>query len=449
MQSTHGQFHPTRFEDLAVTVDFHCNSACVFCIVQEGMNRYKGVPLERFAAMVEENKRSGKYQRVIFTGGEVTLEKGLAAYVRLARDAGVFRYLRVQTNGRRLADPAAVQALCEDGLNEFFVSVHGHDAASHDAITQRPGSFDELVACLHNLQQRGVRVLTNTVMTRRNRESLPGIVELAARYGVVRMEFWNYLPMEDQKDERDLIASVSELGPPLLASLDRCDALGLEAVVKYVPRCLLGAHGSKLDNSQPDVLIVEDFWSTFPLFNCAFEAHCEHSEECMGLQHAYVNKFGWELAVLAPAPRARPWSERAEPLQGKPEQYGERPAAPESAHPAWESLLQDVGGAVAKLEGVQLTRTQARYRFRGEGRSVEVVLSGRDEGSQALARTRSFNLFYAQAEGFDGPEGRAALSKLLEGAVQALRQRDEGKLQLDHRKGLLQVLPPARQKPRR
>ena len=24
------RFHPTRFEDVAVTIDFHCNSACQF-----------------------------------------------------------------------------------------------------------------------------------------------------------------------------------------------------------------------------------------------------------------------------------------------------------------------------------------------------------------------------------------------------------------------------------
>ena len=67
------QIHPTRFRDLAVTVDFHCNSACTFCIVQEGMNNYRGVPFERFVAIADENLRSQKYDRVLFTGGEVTL----------------------------------------------------------------------------------------------------------------------------------------------------------------------------------------------------------------------------------------------------------------------------------------------------------------------------------------------------------------------------------------
>src|SRR5438045_338603 len=102
MQTTAGAFHPTRFSDIAVTVEFHCHSACRFCIVQEGMNRFTGVPFERFQAMVDENLRSRKYDRVIFTGGEVTIEKGLFRFIDYARESKSFAALRVQTNGRKL-----------------------------------------------------------------------------------------------------------------------------------------------------------------------------------------------------------------------------------------------------------------------------------------------------------------------------------------------------------
>ena len=67
------QVHPTRFRDLAVTVDFHCNSACTFCVVQEGMNNYRGVPFERFEKIANENLQSRKYDRVLFTGGDERL----------------------------------------------------------------------------------------------------------------------------------------------------------------------------------------------------------------------------------------------------------------------------------------------------------------------------------------------------------------------------------------
>jgi cyclic pyranopterin phosphate synthase len=311
------QVHPTRFRDLAVTVDFHCNSACTFCIVQEGMNNYRGVPFERFAALTDENLRSRKYDRVIFTGGEVTLERSLPRFAAHARASGAFRHVRLQTNGRKLADAAFTRELVEAGIDEFFVSLHGDTAALHDRITQRPGSFDELIRGFENLAAHPVRRITNTVVHRTNIGAYEGIVAVAHAHGVSEMEFWNYLPMEDHDDERNLIAPLGEAMPALRRALERCAALGIRSVTKYVPRCLLGPHGATLDNSQPDTIIVESFWDEFPRFACLYEALCEHSDECLGLAHDYARKFGWEEDVLAPAPRTRPWSPRAKGVEGR------------------------------------------------------------------------------------------------------------------------------------
>lgn len=450
METTLGPVHPTRFEDVAVTVDFHCNSACRFCIVQEGMNRYKGLPFERYEQLIAENTRSHKYHRVILTGGEVTLHKRLFEYAQLARGSGAFEYVRVQTNGRRLADRAYAQALFDAGVNELFVSVHGHDAASHDDITQRPGSFDELVVGLTNAREIGFRVVTNTVLTRRNLGSPSRIVALAAQHGVTRMELWNYLPMEDQVDERDLIAPLSDLMPALRAALDEAKAHAIPVVVKYVPRCLLGEHEVSLDNSQPDTIIVEDFWETFPRFSCLYEAVCEHSERCLGVHHPYVNKWGWEAQRLVPTPRSRPWAETTDAPPSRAERYEQGVPEGGLGHDAWVALVEGADVAAgAHLERAQLTRNQARFSYRlGERARVEVVLAARDDAAQALARTTSFNVFYAGAEGIDGAT-REQLALLLREVVSRIRERDRGELTLDRRKGLLQVLPPARGRPRR
>jgi molybdenum cofactor biosynthesis enzyme MoaA len=447
MESPLGSFHPTRFADVAVTIDFHCNSACRFCIVQEGMNRFGGVPFERFMAMVEENKRSGKYQRVIFTGGEVTLDKRLGSYIRAAKESGTFQYIRLQTNARRLAHMDIARALVEEGLNEFFVSIHGHDAQSHDDITQRKGSFDELIAGLSNIQSLGARLVTNTVINRRNLASLPHIVSVAAQYGVQRMEFWNYLPMEDFADERDLIAPINDIMTPLKAALSLCKTQQITAAVKYIPMCLLGEFKDTLDNSQPDVIIVEDFWNTFPRFNCLYEALCEHSDQCLGVHHPYIHKFGWETEQLTPTPRTHPWTEQEAATEGRTEHYSsanEPPPQNPLIPPAWEALVAGVANTHhAQLQKFQLTRNQARYTFTLASASIDLVLSGRDEHTQALARSKSFNIFYAQIEGVTDAL-RAKISALIAALAQRIIECDQGQLTLDTRKGLLQVLPPAK-----
>src|SRR5262249_51926296 len=160
----------------------------------------KGLPFERFQQLVDENRTSNKYHRVIFTGGEVTLEASLPQFARYARDSGSFPHIRLQTNGRKLADPSYARSLVDCGINEFFVSLHGPDAAVQDGISQRPGSFDEAIRGLDNLRTLGVRVLTNTVINTLNVARLADIVDVVAAHGAERMEFWNYLPMEDHAD---------------------------------------------------------------------------------------------------------------------------------------------------------------------------------------------------------------------------------------------------------
>ena len=446
MARTQDAFHPTRFSDLAVTVDFHCNSACRFCIVQEGMNRYEGLSPERFRAAVEENRRTAKYRRLILTGGEVTLSKRLFEMLETAR--GAFEHVRIQTNARRLASAEHTRALVDAGVDELFVSIHGHDAATQDDISQRPGSFAELLAGMTNAREAGVLIVTNTVMTRRNLHALAHIPALVAAHGATAMELWNYLPMEDAADERDLIAPMSELAPALLRALDAAEAAGLPCTTKYVPKCMLGRHGATLDNGQPDVVIVEDFWEQFPRFGCLYEAVCDESDDCLGLHHPYVNKYGWEADALRPVPRERRWTPRSSAPSARraPEDAGTS-ATP--AHPAWLALID---GAIDEpgvaLERVELERTRVRYTFAIDAGGVEIVLSARDDAQAALGRSRSFNLYYTRAHGADDVGVRAKLERLLAQAVRVLGERDDGSLTLDDRKGLVQLLPP-RRRPRR
>ncbi len=440
------QVHPTRFRDLAVTVDFHCNSACTFCIVQEGMNNYRGVPFDRFAAIVQDNLHSHKYDRVVFTGGEVTLEKSLFDFVRLARDSGAFHHVRLQTNGRKLADAAFAAELVEAGIDEFFISLHGDTAALHDAITQRPGSYDELIRGFENLAAQPVRLITNTVLHRTNMSAIARIVDVAYAHGVGEMEFWNYLPMEDHDDEQNLIAPLAGAMPSLRAALDRCAALGVRAITKYVPRCLLGPHGGTLDNSQPDTIIVESFWNEFPRFACLYEAECEHSEECLGLSHDYVRKFGWEEETLIPEPRQRPWVPRQHGVEGRPDATVEEAAGGASGPPAWEALPAGLPKGVGRVGGVQPNRNQARFTLAfGGDASLELVLAARDDAAPAFERTASFNIFYSQAQGRCDP---SQLENLLREACQRIAARDDGSLSLDSRKGLVQLARVRNERPR-
>jgi len=430
MQSYKGRFEPTRFEDLTVTVDFHCNSACRFCIVQEGLNYYKGIPFETFRKTVDDNAKSQRYRRVTFTGGEVTLEKKLFDYVAYARESGSFEHIRLQTHARGLADPAFAKKLVDAGITEFFVSIHGHDAATQDYISQREGSFDEAMAGMRNLADLGVCLMTNTVITTLNRAHLADIVDTVRDLGPVRMEFWNYLPMEDKADERGLLSPMADLAPALREALSRAAGYGIETAVKYVPRCLLGEHERAQDNTQPDVIVVEAFYDMYPKFACLYEAKCEYAESCLGLTYPYIAKYGWEKDLLVAYPRTTEWAEPEDGLWVGSDKPGEG-TAPRTDQPLWAALVEGVEGKTgAALEDIVLQRRACVYRFRhGESR-VDFVLTALDSDTRALAQSASFKMHYRNSEG-----DAAALKVIIAAAVDAIRANDPGDMLLDVRKG--------------
>jgi molybdenum cofactor biosynthesis enzyme MoaA len=428
-----GRFDPTRFEDLTVTVEFHCHSACRFCIVQEGMNRFRGVSEEKLRQAVEDNARSKRYRRLCFTGGEVTLEKKLFDYVAIARESKSFEHIRLQTNGRLLSDMAFAKRLVDAGIDEYFVSLHGHDARTQDDISQRPGSFDEAIRGIANLAELGVCLMTNTVICTMNVDHLSDIVDTVHPFRPVRMEFWNYLPMEDYADERDLVAPMSKVAPELRRALAKIRANGTEARVKYVPRCLLGEHADVHDDAQPDVVIAEKFYDPYPQFACIYEAKCEHSDTCLGLHHPYITKFGWEEGTLVPTPRTRPFEEPEDGPWIGSDKPGEG-MAEALEHPAWRALVDGVAERHgARLAATRLTRRTCSFVFEHGESSVEVVLSARDDEAPALTRTPSFNIHYRAVVG----PARALLSAIVQDTVGAVRERDPGGMKLDRRKGLV------------
>ncbi len=434
MQSYKGRFEPTRFEDLTVTVDFHCHSACRFCIAAEGINHFKGVPFEAFRKAVDDNTRERRYRRVTFTGGEVSLEDKLFDYVEYAKRSNSFEHIRLQTNGRPMAKDAFARKLVGAGIDEFFVSLHGPNAEIQDDIAQRKGSFDETMRGLKNLQELGVCLMTNTVLTTLNVDHLEDIVVRVREFAPKVMEWWNYLPMEDYADERNLLVPMERLAPALRKALGRARSFGFNVAVKYVPQCLLGEHGDAMDNAQSDVVIVEKFYDIYPEFSCLHEAKCEHAETCLGLTHPYISKFGWEEKLLVPLRRTRPWQE---PEYGMdvPTHNPDFVRVEASEHPEWTRLVDGVAeSSGAELFEIVVTRRLCVYRFRvGTDSKIDVVLETRDESKPALRRSASFNIHYRNPEG----PARDEITRVVRAAVEAVVARDPGGMQLDPRKGLV------------
>ena len=293
-----------RFDNadyVSLTMEFRCNLKCVHCMIEGSMHRLAPESDARFAQLLDENRRARRWKGLILTGSEITLRRDLPDLARRARAAG-FAHVRIQTHGMQLANPAFCDRLVGAGVDEYFVSVAGCDAQTHDSITTVAGSFDKTLAGLENLDRLGVVTMTNTVVTKLSYALLPDIVErLAHLRSLAQMEFWVYWPMSED-DDKDLIAANAAIAPYLRRAIARAGALGRSVEVKNFPQCMLGDDAGALVNAQPQLFIDPAFWPEFMrngFYQCVYRDRCA-STECLGLTTAYIGKFGYDEARLRP-----------------------------------------------------------------------------------------------------------------------------------------------------
>ncbi len=287
---------------ISLTLEFRCNLKCVHCMIEGTMDYLQPQTGEVFAAVLEEQRRHRRWRGIILTGSEITLHKELIPMVREAKRVG-FEHVRIQTHGMHLGQTSYTDKLLDAGVDEYFVSVAGHNAESHDRITEVAGAFDKMMAGMAYLDQFDhVSLITNTVVTQLSYRLLPELVANLSHLKQLRqMEFWNYWPMTET-DEKNLIPRAMDVLPYLRQAAGNALQLGRAVEIKNFPECLLGDMGELLDNDQPELLIDPAFWDQFNrngFHQCVYRQQCT-SAQCLGLNDAYTARYGWEQALLMP-----------------------------------------------------------------------------------------------------------------------------------------------------
>ena len=244
-----------------IALTYRCNLQCVFCYAACGCRR-EGEEGRGLLGRLRRSRRApemstAEAKRVIsiirhdahvpslsFTGGEPTLRGDLPELIRYARSIG----LRVNliTNGTTLT-PRSVERLVRSDLNSAQVSLEGPSPKIHDALTTVPGSFDRTVQGIRLLRDAGIRVHTNTTISRGNIEHLGGIVALAKELEMPRLSMNMVIPTGTAAERPDEVwVTYTEIGDAV--RLVRAEARRLDIEFLWyspTPFCLFNpvAHG--------------------------------------------------------------------------------------------------------------------------------------------------------------------------------------------------------------
>lgn len=311
-------------------------------------------------------------------------------------------------------DPEAIAG--RDPALGSSLALHGDSPDLHDPLVTPPGdlnnsnnSFNKILAALRTAGRPAIGIEIPIVAA--NLPALPRIVDLALAHRVARVVLIHPAEAPD--------IPLDALLPAICDAITRCQAAGVQPVVRGLPACLLPDAARELDPSPAPRLLLK-IKIKKENFACLFEAHCDLSERCPGLAHAYIRRFGWEERRLRPLPPTSPW----------------RAPAPALVPSPWLALL---GPAAAAVESLVLDRRAARYTLRlGPGVTLLLELTPHDDHAPRYTRTRSFDIRYIRP---DPPADPRAIARLLAPIVANITHHDDGTLSLDPRHGLA-PLPP-------
>jgi len=212
-----------------IAITYRCNLACKFCYASCGckkQERAEELSAQSLKEILRIIKNEAEVPSVSFTGGEPTLRRDLPELINYAKSLKMWANLITNAT---LIDSALAVNLKAAGLDSAQVSLEAGAAGLHDSIAGKPGAFNLTIEGLKNLKEAGIRVHTNTTISRLNKEHLAGILELVKDLGLDKFSMNMLMPCGDALSNlEDILIKYEEIGGIILAVNNYAKELGLE-----------------------------------------------------------------------------------------------------------------------------------------------------------------------------------------------------------------------------
>lgn len=231
---THQYRYPVLSE---IALTYGCQLRCRFCYASAPTRRraFQQMTTEQVKTVIDAIVDQAKVPTISFTGGEPTTRKDLPEFIAHAKARGM--RVNLITNGLRCARPAFAEKLAAAGLDSAQVSLEAGDAATHDAVVQRPGAFERTLEGVRTLKAAGIHTHTNTTVNTDNVASLPALIDLLAEMGQEYLSMNMVIRTGDAVGKQEI--DYTAIGAIILRLKDRAEARGMRFVwYSPVPYCL-------------------------------------------------------------------------------------------------------------------------------------------------------------------------------------------------------------------
>ena len=213
-----------------------CNQKCVFCSNPENGRVIPWPEAKKLIDRFKVQKAAG----VIMTGGEPTMNPGLARLIAYSLEQGL--PVRLITNGQKTAGLKYFKSLQAAGLRHMHVSVHSPRAEVQAGFSQNPDSLPNIMRTLDNAGRLGVRVDINTTINRKNAPELEVLARwIVERWPFVRHYVWNNFDprMNPVSLNPELVPRLRDFEVSLHRAMAYLDSVGRTFRAERVPLCYM------------------------------------------------------------------------------------------------------------------------------------------------------------------------------------------------------------------
>jgi MoaA/NifB/PqqE/SkfB family radical SAM enzyme len=285
-----------------IKVGYKCNNNCRHCVVAD-KRKFGDWETRKLKLEIEEAKKSG-CNSLTLTGGEPTIRKDFLEILSFVNKLG-FDHIDIQTNGRKFSNEKFVKEVSKyQNKISLLLAVHGDDDKTHDYITMVPGSFDETIRGIKNIIKYGIKITTNTVITKLNYKKLPEVVEFLINLDVKNMHLsFVHIQGNAYQNFNEIVPRKSKVSPFIHKAIDICKSYDVNVYVEAMPFCFMqGYEDHILERYMNSPIEVREAMGFIPEFKTVRKeikskgppcSICEINSICEGPWKEYTEKYGW------------------------------------------------------------------------------------------------------------------------------------------------------------
>lgn len=219
-----------------IALTYNCNNGCSWCYSGSNtLSSRKVLEKDRIEPVMRLLDELD-VKRTILIGGEPTI------YPYLSEVLEEHRLRRIPTgmvtNGRKLANPDFCGFLKDSGIDSLTVSVLGYNAETHDRATNRHGSYTEAIKGIREASKKGIRVSTNSVITKENHLQLERIIDSLSEEPIFSISFNACGPCLTEKENNNYLLNPSSTAKSFERSYQYAKSKGIKIrLVTPLPLC--------------------------------------------------------------------------------------------------------------------------------------------------------------------------------------------------------------------